>query len=51
MSAVRLDGVTWNGPEIDDRDLLRELPEALKDLLGWQNGFVLHGGALHVRAW
>jgi hypothetical protein len=49
MSAVRLDGVTWNGPKIDDRELLRELPEALRDLLDWQNGFVLHGGALHVR--
>ena len=49
MSAVRLDGVTWKGPKIDDREILRELPEALRELLGWENGFVLHGGALHVR--
>ena len=49
MSAVKLDGLTWNGPKIDDQDLLPELPEALRELLGWQNGFVLHGGALHVR--
>src|SRR5688500_2057614 len=49
MSAVKLDGVTWKGPKIDDAELLRELPEGLRDLLNWQNGFVLHGGALHVR--
>src|SRR5688572_427235 len=49
MSAVKLDGLTWTGPKIDDRDILRELPEALRELLGWQNGFVLHGGAVHVR--
>src|SRR5687768_17780187 len=49
MSAVKLDGLTWTGPKIDDQDLLRELPEALRELLTWQNGFVLHGGALHVR--
>jgi hypothetical protein len=49
MSAVKLDGVTWKGPKIDDQEILRELPEALRELLGSENGFVLHGGALHVR--
>jgi hypothetical protein len=49
MSAVKLDGVTWKGPKIDDRELLRELPEGLRELLGWKNGFVLHRGALHFR--
>jgi len=49
MSAVKLDGVTWKGPKIDDKEILHEVPEALRELLNWANGFVLHGGALHVR--
>ena len=49
MSAVKLDGVTWKGPKIDDKEILKDLPAALRELLDCVNGFVLHGGALHIR--
>jgi hypothetical protein len=46
---MRLDHVTYQGPAIDDPELLALLPAALADLLRQTNGFILHGGALHVR--
>ncbi|HEX6912498.1 MAG TPA: hypothetical protein VF142_18980 [Longimicrobium sp.] len=46
---MELRGITWEGPEIDDEDILADLPNALRKLLGSINGFVLFGGALHVR--
>jgi hypothetical protein len=46
---MNLDGVTWVGPSVDDPDLLALLPRELASLLGQVNGFILHGGALHVR--
>jgi hypothetical protein len=46
---MTLDGVTWEGPPADDADLLALLPRELASLLGQINGFILHGGALHVR--
>lgn len=46
---MELTGITWEGPAIDDEDLLAEVPDALRKLLSAINGFVLFGGALHVR--
>jgi hypothetical protein len=46
---IELAGVTWTGPEIDDPNTLAELPEELRTVLCSINGFVLFGGALHVR--
>lgn len=46
---MELTGVTWTGPAVDDADLLAELPDDLRRLLSAINGFVLFGGALHVR--
>ncbi len=44
-----LTGITWKGPSIDDPGLLDDLPPELAQILGRVNGFILHGGALHVR--
>lgn len=44
-----VEGITWRGPEIDDFEILQELPDSLVEGLRELNGFVLHGGALHVR--
>jgi hypothetical protein len=44
-----IDGRTWSGPVADDPELAAELPDALGALLSQHNGFILHGGALHVR--
>jgi hypothetical protein len=44
-----LGGLTWIGPPVDDNDLLGKLPSSLRSLLVQINGFVLRGGALHVR--
>ena len=46
---MKIPSVTWQGESIDDIDILRELPRGLTDLLGEINGFILHGGAIHVR--
>jgi len=51
MSEVfnNIPGITWRGDSIDDIEILRELPSGLASVLGAANGFILHGGALHVR--
>jgi len=46
---LELDGVTWTGEAVDDPEILEEVPEVLRDILSVINGFVLFGGALHVR--
>lgn len=46
---MELTGITWSGPDVDDTDLLGELPRELRSVLSAMNGFVLFGGALHVR--
>src|SRR5512133_3338532 len=46
---INLDAVTWIGPEPDDTGLAVELPRALGEVLSSINGFILRGGALHVR--
>ena len=49
MKASEFAGITWRGPDITDEEILAELPVGLFELLRELNGFVLHGGALHVR--
>ena len=46
---MELSGVTWVGPAIGDAEIVAELPGELRDVLASINGFILHGGALHVR--
>lgn len=41
--------ITWRGESIDDIELLKELPENLRQVLTEVNGFSVHDGALHVR--
>ena len=45
----RLEGITWSGPAVDDSEILAELPSELAELLRETNGFIVHGGALHLR--
>lgn len=44
-----LEGVTWQGPPISDGEALEALPSSLRSLLRQLNGFILRGGALHLR--
>ncbi|GHC52423.1 SMI1/KNR4 family protein [Neogemmobacter tilapiae] len=44
-----LSGVTYIGPELDGSANLDHLPSNLGALLEQINGFILYGGALHVR--
>jgi len=46
---VRLSGITYQGPQERDDELLARLPRPLRSLLSQVNGFILMGGALHVR--
>jgi len=47
--SLTLSGITWHGPDCDDLATLAELPTVLRVVLEAVNGFVLFGGALHVR--
>jgi hypothetical protein len=44
-----MSGVTYRGPQERDDELLARLPAPLRSLLSQINGFILMGGALHVR--
>lgn len=46
---MHLDGITWQGPPLPDSPHLSALPDPLAGLLRQVNGFILRGGALHVR--
>jgi hypothetical protein len=46
---MQLEHVTYQGPPIEDAELLSGLPADLADLLRQVNGFILHHGGLHVR--
>lgn len=46
---MKVCGITWHGGEPDDWGLLDGLPSCLAGILKATNGFILHGGALHVR--
>jgi hypothetical protein len=44
-----MSGVTYRGSQERDDELLTRLPDPLRSLLSQINGFILMGGALHVR--
>lgn len=46
---MQWDRVSFEGPPIDDPELLGLLPPELADLLRAGNGFILFAGGLHVR--
>lgn len=46
---MQLTGVTWTGPATDDPEILDRTPRGLARLLEATGGFILHGGALHLR--
>lgn len=46
---MKLKGVTYRGPEIDDPGILDAVPAELASLLARLNGFIQLGGGLHVR--
>ncbi|WP_213544330.1 hypothetical protein [Vannielia litorea] len=46
---MELSHVTFQGPPLDDHELLEQLPESLAGLLDSLNGFIQFGGGLHVR--
>jgi hypothetical protein len=46
---MELTHVTFQGPPIDDPEILKELPRELRHILLQINGFIQFGGGLHVR--
>ncbi len=46
---MKLDSITYQGPEIDDPAILDCLPSSVSNLLSQINGFILHNGAFHFR--
>ncbi|MBN8418736.1 MAG: SMI1/KNR4 family protein [Verrucomicrobia bacterium] len=46
---MNISGITYRGENVDDEEILGELPPALLRVLTESNGFILHNGALHVR--
>jgi len=42
-------GVTWRGGEIDDQEIIDQLPHELAQLLRTVNGFIMYHGAFHLR--
>jgi hypothetical protein len=46
---MKMSGITYQGPQERDDELLARLPGPLRSLLSQVNGFILMGGALHVR--
>lgn len=46
---MELDQITFQGPAIDDPEVMGRVPEALRDLLVQVNGFIQFGGGFHVR--
>lgn len=46
---MKIEGITYKGPTIDDEEVLQTLPLPFTALLREMNGFIIHRGALHVR--
>lgn len=46
---MELHGVTWLGGATDDPQTLARLPRPLAAVIEATGGFILHGGALHLR--
>jgi hypothetical protein len=42
-------GITWKGEQVEDIEILSELPSELTMVLRDVNGFILHRGAVHFR--
>lgn len=46
---MKFSSITWQGGEVEDIQLLAELPAELVGVLKEINGFILHHGAFHLR--
>jgi len=46
---MELDQITFQGPPIDDPEVMGKVPEALRNLLVQVNGFIQFGGGFHIR--
>ena len=46
---MELQKVTYQGPSLDDPEMLDQVPSSLRSLLISINGFIQFGGGLHVR--
>ena len=46
---MELNHITYQGPPVDDVELLGRVPESLAALLNSLNGFIQYGGGLHLR--
>lgn len=46
---MEFDQITFQGPAIDDPEVMDRVPEALRNLLVQVNGFIQFGGGFHVR--
>jgi hypothetical protein len=46
---MQLQHITYQGPPVDDAELLGQLPTELSGLLQQINGFIQYNGGLHVR--
>ena len=46
---MKLDYLTFQGPPIDDEEILSLAPAGLRRILSQVNGFIQFGGGLHVR--
>jgi hypothetical protein len=42
-------GQIYTGPEITDNEILKQLPDDLRQVLTWRNGFIQCGGGFHFR--
>ncbi|MFQ6553520.1 hypothetical protein AAD018_014380 [Aestuariibius insulae] len=46
---MELTHITYQGPAVDDEEMLDRLPDSLRSILTSVNGFIQFGGALHMR--
>ncbi len=46
---MELNHITYQGPSMDDPELLAQVPESLAAILASVNGFIQFGGGLHIR--
>ena len=46
---MEFDQITFQGPAIDDPEIMDRAPEALRNILVQVNGFIQFGGGFHIR--
>jgi hypothetical protein len=46
---MELDHITFQGPPIDDTEILERVPDDLRNILSQLNGFIQFHGGLHIR--